>query len=46
MKKIIETSDIQRTYKMGNEEVRALKSVSISVNKGEYVAFMGPSGSG
>ncbi|WP_255742333.1 ABC transporter ATP-binding protein [Belliella calami] len=46
MKKIIETSDIQKTYKMGAEEVRALKSVSISVNKGEYVAFMGPSGSG
>lgn len=46
MKKIIETSEIQKTYKMGAEEVRALKSVSISVNKGEYVAFMGPSGSG
>jgi len=46
MAKIIETRDIQKTYKMGTEEVRALKSVSISVNKGEYVAFMGPSGSG
>ncbi|MFD2035280.1 ABC transporter ATP-binding protein [Belliella marina] len=46
MKRIIETSDIQKTYKMGAEVVRALKSVSISVNKGEYVAFMGPSGSG
>lgn len=46
MKKIIETRDIQKTYKMGTEEVRALKSVSISINKGEYVAFMGPSGSG
>lgn len=46
MKKIIETRDIQKTYKMGAEEVRALKSVSISINKGEYVAFMGPSGSG
>lgn len=43
---IIETSDIQKTYRMGTEEVRALKSVSITVNKGEYVAFMGPSGSG
>ncbi|EKB49674.1 ABC transporter ATP-binding protein [Cecembia lonarensis] len=46
MKKIIETKDIQKTYRMGSEEVRALKSVSITVNKGEYVAFMGPSGSG
>ncbi len=46
MKKIIETSDIQKTYRMGTEEVRALKSVSITVDKGEYVAFMGPSGSG
>jgi putative ABC transport system ATP-binding protein len=46
MKKIIETREIQKTYKMGAEEVRALKSVSITINKGEYVAFMGPSGSG
>jgi putative ABC transport system ATP-binding protein len=46
MKKIIETINIEKTYKMGNEEVRALRSVSINVNKGEYVAFMGPSGSG
>lgn len=46
MKRIIETTDIQKTYKMGAEEVNALRSVSIVVNKGEYVAFMGPSGSG
>ncbi len=31
---------------MGSEIVDALKSITISVRKGEYVAFMGPSGSG
>ncbi|WP_200976082.1 ABC transporter ATP-binding protein [Echinicola sp. 20G] len=46
MGKIIETSEIKKTYVMGAEEVKALKSVSIEINKGEYVAFMGPSGSG
>ncbi len=44
--KIIETTDIAKRYVMGSEVIQALKSVSISVNKGEYVAFMGPSGSG
>lgn len=46
MTKVIETNDIKKTYKMGMEEVRALKSISISIERGEYVAFMGPSGSG
>ncbi len=31
---------------MGEEVIHALKSVSITINRGEYVAFMGPSGSG
>ncbi|MDR6560719.1 MULTISPECIES: ABC transporter ATP-binding protein [unclassified Arcicella] len=44
--KIIETSHISRRYVMGAEVIQALKDVSISVSKGEYVAFMGPSGSG
>lgn len=46
MSTIIETHDISRVYHMGSETIHALKSVSISINKGEYVAFMGPSGSG
>ncbi len=44
--KIIETTDISKRYIMGSEVIEALKSVTITVNKGEYVAFMGPSGSG
>ncbi|MFT5884857.1 MAG: putative ABC transport system ATP-binding protein [Arcticibacterium sp.] len=44
--KIIETKEIAKRYIMGTEVVDALKSVSISIDKGEYVAFMGPSGSG
>ena len=46
MPEIIKTKEIRKVYRMGTEEVKALKSVSISVNRGEYVAFMGPSGSG
>jgi putative ABC transport system ATP-binding protein len=43
---IIETSHIAKVYKMGNNIVNALQDVTISIKKGEYVAFMGPSGSG
>ncbi|MCJ8165224.1 ABC transporter ATP-binding protein [Pontibacter sp. E15-1] len=43
---MIETHDISKIYRMGAETIHALKSVSITITKGEYVAFMGPSGSG
>src|SRR3954471_22254573 len=46
MPKIIETHNIAKVYKMGNNIVNALQDISISIDKGEYVAFMGPSGSG
>jgi putative ABC transport system ATP-binding protein len=46
MPKIIETHNIARSYKMGDNIVQALQDVSISIDRGEYVAFMGPSGSG
>lgn len=44
--KIIETHNISRMYKMGTQIVNALQDISISIEKGEYCAFMGPSGSG
>jgi putative ABC transport system ATP-binding protein len=45
-KEVIKTNNIARSYQMGEEVIHALKSVSITIYRGEYVAFMGPSGSG
>ncbi len=46
MEKIIELSKIVKNYKIGTIIVRALRSVTIDIDKNEYVAVMGPSGSG
>ena len=46
MKNIISVSKISRHFQVGKQVVKALRSISISINKNEYVSFMGPSGSG
>ncbi len=46
MSKIIEISKLIKNYQVGTETIRALRSVSLSIDKNEYVAIMGPSGSG
>lgn len=43
---MIQVTDLQKTYVMGEEEVRALAGVTLGIDRGEHVAVIGPSGSG
>ena len=43
---LIELRDVSKIYQMGEVLVRALRNVSLSIEKGELTAIMGPSGSG
>jgi len=42
----IRTDDLTKVYEMGSEQVYALRGVNIEIKRGEYVAIMGPPGSG
>jgi len=43
---VIELKGIEKIYRMGDTTVEALNNVSITINKGDFVAIMGSSGSG
>lgn len=43
---LIHLENIERTFKVGETQVRALKGISHNIQKGELLAIMGPSGSG
>ncbi len=46
MPALVEVQDICKIYNPGENEVRALDHVSLSINEGEFVAIIGQSGSG
>ena len=43
---LIQLKDIYKIYQMGDEEVRASDGISLTIEKGEFVAIVGKSGSG
>jgi putative ABC transport system ATP-binding protein len=43
---IVEAVDVHKSYFMGDSEVKALKGISLSVSRGEFITIVGPSGSG
>lgn len=43
---IVKTNDVTRVYRVGQQEIHALRGVNFWVKKGEYLGVMGRSGSG
>ena len=46
MKKIVELKKVSKTYKVGENEFKALDGINLELNNGEFVVILGPSGAG
>ena len=45
-KPVIKLQNVKRVYKVGVEHIHALDGINLELGENEYVAIMGPSGSG
>ncbi|WP_018752930.1 ABC transporter ATP-binding protein [Paenibacillus sanguinis] len=46
MNVVMEIRNLRKIYHVGDQEIHALRDVSLSIHEGEFVTVMGPSGSG
>jgi putative ABC transport system ATP-binding protein len=43
---LIELTDVTKRYRVGDQEIRALDGIDLTIEQGEFAAIIGPSGSG
>lgn len=46
MEQAVKTTNLKRTFRLGDTDVHALQGVDLEISKGEFIVILGPSGSG